>query len=217
MILAATVTPGNRSDSEALGELVDAATQERQLVGLHIDRQYLHAPEIAQMLEDGGQVVCRAPAGSNRKGLFGKREFEIDVEEQVVRCPQGQEVAFQFGQTVEFPPEQCDVCPLRGQCTKRPKGRGRSLKIHENEAFHQELLQFEKTSEGRAQLRRRVGVEHGLSHVAQRQGNKARYIGTRKNTFELRIVCAIQNLERTQAFATQATASAQVTTMQKAA
>ena len=29
---------------------------------------------------------------------------------------------------------------------------------------------------------------------------KARYKGTRKNTFDLRIVCAIQNLERAQAF-----------------
>jgi hypothetical protein len=54
------------------------------------------------------------------------------------------------------------------------------------------------TTEGRAKLRQRVDVEHGLAQVSQRQGNQARYHGTRKNTYHLRMVCAIQNLERTQ-------------------
>ena len=34
--------------------------------------------------------------------------------------------------------------------------------------------------------------------ISQRQDKKARYNGTRKNTFELRMICAIQNLERAQ-------------------
>ena len=37
-----------------------------------------------------------------------------------------------------------------------------------------------------------------------RQGNEARYGGTRKNTYHLRLVCAIQNLERAQALTAQA-------------
>ena len=60
------------------------------------------------------------------------------------------------------------------------------------------------TVEGRAALRERVGVEHGLAHVSQRQGNEARYCGIRKNTYHLRLVCAIQNLERAQALSQQA-------------
>jgi len=60
------------------------------------------------------------------------------------------------------------------------------------------------TVEGRAALRERVAVEHGLAPVSQRQGNEARYCGIRKNTYHLRLVCAIQNLERAQALTAQA-------------
>ena len=45
---------------------------------------------------------------------------------------------------------------------------------------------------------RQVDVEHGLAHISQRQGNQARYNGTRKNTYHLRIAAAVQNLERAQ-------------------
>jgi hypothetical protein len=38
-------------------------------------------------------------------------------------------------------------------------------------------------------------VEHRLAHIGSRQGPRARYRGARKNTFDLRRVAAIQNLE----------------------
>lgn len=46
----------------------------------------------------------------------------------------------------------------------------------------------------RAKLRERVGVEHRPAHLAN-QGRRARYRGVRKNLFDLRRACAIQNLE----------------------
>lgn len=60
------------------------------------------------------------------------------------------------------------------------------------------------TVDGRVALRERVGVGNGLAQVSQRQGNEARYCGTRKNTAHLRLACAIQNLERAQALTAQA-------------
>ncbi|MCB1807309.1 MAG: transposase, partial [Candidatus Competibacteraceae bacterium] len=59
------------------------------------------------------------------------------------------------------------------------------------------------SAEGRQRLRERVGVEHSLAHVAQRQGNHARYDGVVKNRLHLHLVCAIQNVERAQAFTAQ--------------
>jgi hypothetical protein len=47
---------------------------------------------------------------------------------------------------------------------------------------------------GREKLRRRVGVEHRLAHISQRQGHRARYRGLRKNFFDLRRAAAVQNL-----------------------
>jgi hypothetical protein len=43
-----------------------------------------------------------------------------------------------------------------------------------------------------------VAVEHSLAHIAARKGHKARYIGLRKNLFDLRRAAAIQNLEALQ-------------------
>ena len=41
-------------------------------------------------------------------------------------------------------------------------------------------------------------IEHKLAHISQRQGNDARFVGVRKNTFDLRRASAIQNLETIQ-------------------
>jgi hypothetical protein len=80
------------------------------------------------------------------------------------------------------------------------------LRIHRREDLWQRLQALSTTVDGRAAPRERVGVEHGLAHVSQRQGNEAR-CGTRKNTYHLRLVCAIQNLERAQALSQQAAAN----------
>ena len=47
-------------------------------------------------------------------------------------------------------------------------------------------------------FRQRVAVEHSLAHSAARKGDSARYIGVRKNLFDLRRSSAIQNLEEAQ-------------------
>jgi hypothetical protein len=38
-------------------------------------------------------------------------------------------------------------------------------------------------------------VEHSLAHIAARKGSHARYIGVRKNQFDLSRTSSIQNLE----------------------
>ena len=67
--------------------------------------------------------------------------------------------------------------------------------IAENEPLQQRLRKQMHTSAGRAALRERTMIEHKLAHISQRQSNHARYLGVRKNTFDLRRASAIQNLE----------------------
>lgn len=83
-------------------------------------------------------------------------------------------------------------CPLRSKCTTSK--RGRSVSIHPDEKFIAELRERQLTSQGRAKLRERVAVEHSLSHIGRWQGDKARYIGTRKNLFDLRRTAVVHNL-----------------------
>jgi cytochrome c oxidase assembly protein subunit 15 len=54
---------------------------------------------------------------------------------------------------------------------------------------------------GRERLRERVQVEHALAHIAARKGPRARYIGVRRNLFDLRRAASIQNLEAAQRIA----------------
>jgi hypothetical protein len=53
---------------------------------------------------------------------------------------------------------------------------------------------LQETPSGRATLRESVAVEHALAHIATRKGPQARYVGTRKNLFDLHRAAAIQNL-----------------------
>ena len=45
---------------------------------------------------------------------------------------------FYQGQVVHFPKHECDVCPLRSQCTSS-RTTGRSVSIHADESLLQEL------------------------------------------------------------------------------
>jgi hypothetical protein len=58
----------------------------------------------------------------------------------------------------------------------------------------QELRQGQTTVFGRQKLRERVSVEHSLAHIGQWQGTQARYLGLRKNLFDLRPMAVVHNL-----------------------
>lgn len=58
----------------------------------------------------------------------------------------------------------------------------------------QELRGRQSTAIGRVDLRKRTTVEHSLAHIGHWQGNRARYIGQRKNLFDLRRVAVVHNL-----------------------
>lgn len=110
-----------------------------------------------------------------------------------MRCPAGVQMDFEVGGVVRFPKKTCAACPLRERCTKS-KSAGRSVSIHPDERLLRELRERQKTPEGRAKLRERVEVEHSLAHIGHWQGERARYVGERKNLFDLRRSAVIHNL-----------------------
>jgi hypothetical protein len=68
--------------------------------------------------------------------------------------------------------------------------------IHDQEALLQRFRRAQSTSEGRQQQRKRVVVEHALAHITRRQGPRARYLGARKNLFDVRRTVVVENLHR---------------------
>ncbi len=157
---------------------------------LHIDRAYLVSHWVKQRTPDMN-IICKAWKVQNGK-FFDKNAFVLDWENHLIRCPNGISLPFDEGTVVHFPKHQCQICPLRSQCTQSKQGR--TISIHPDESLLVELRERQTTKTGREKLRERVSVEHSLAHIGQWQGDKARYIGLRKNLFDLRRMAVVHNL-----------------------
>jgi hypothetical protein len=199
LILACALTPANRPEEEAAPDLEhDIERQNLRIAELHVDRGYINAATVDRVLAQEGEVLCKPWVARNtRAGLFTKNDFHVDMRRLTITCPAGQTESFSPGMTVEFELEICSRCHLRPQCTMATAG-GRTVTLAEDERLQHRLRKLIATPKGRRRLRERVVVEHRLAHVAQRQGRRARYTGTRSNLFDLRRACAIQNLEISQ-------------------
>jgi Transposase DDE domain/Transposase domain (DUF772) len=195
LILACAITPANRPEEDAVPALTsDLARQALTIDQLVIDRGYINSTLVEEVLRRRGKIVCK-PWKSQNGRLFPQSAFPLNLRDRTIACPNGQVQRFTFGTIVEFDPDTCDHCVLRSQCTTAELGTGRSVAIAENEPLQQRLRKQTQSSAGRAALRERTTIEHKLAHISQRQGNHARYVGVRKNTFDLRRASAIQNLE----------------------
>lgn len=194
LIVAVAVTPANLPEQTAMPTLQDDFEHQQIEVGeLFIDRGYIASEFVEHVIANKGEVICRPWQFSNR-GLFAKSDFDINIRDRTITCPQGQTQHFVFGTTVSFDGPTCRSCPARAKCTKATD-RGRQVRIGPDEALQQRLRLLVATPSGRDRLRERVPVEHRLAHIASRQGPRARYRGVRKNTFDLRRAAGLQNLE----------------------
>lgn len=197
LVLACAVTPANRPEEEAAPVLREDLTHLGLVPAeLFIDRAYVNSVLTEEVTQRGGRVVCKPWRGAGAKpGLFGKRDFKVNIRDGTITCPAGEVEPFEPGAVVHFDPEACGPCRLRASCTQAATGNGRSVTMGDDERLQKRLRTLQHTRAGREALRERVGVEHRLAHLANRQGPRARYRGTRKNVFDLRRLSAVQNLE----------------------
>jgi hypothetical protein len=197
LILACALTPANRPEFEAAHDLHEDTkhASSRSIGELLIDRGYLNAPLVEATRREGAEVVCKPWRVANGS-LFAKTDFRFDFRRQTVTCPAGNRQSFELGAVLEFSPAACAGCSFRTRCLKNPEStRGRLMQIAADEP-HQHLLRKQvATKAGRAKLRERTIVEHRLSHLAAKQGRRARYIGLRSNLFDTRRAAAVLNLE----------------------
>jgi transposase len=192
LVTAVGITPANAPEASVTGDITtDLDAAGLTLAELHIDRAYLSSALVRDRGPDLA-IFCKAWRVRNTTGRFPKDQFSLDFAAGQLTCPAGVAMPFQPGKTVHFPKATCAACPLRARCTT--SSHGRSVSIHPDERLLAELRQRQQTPEGRAELRERVAVEHALAHVGHWQGRRARYLGTRKNLFDLRRVAVVHNL-----------------------
>lgn len=195
LILAVAVLPANRPEDAATSSLVaDIAAQDLTISALYIDRGYINAPVVDEVVQRRGTIVCRPWVARNGKH-FSKSAFHLNMRDRIITCPAGEVQPFVLGDDVEFPAKTCAACPLRAKCTDASLERGRSVFIAENELLQHRLRKRVATAAGREQLRERVAIEHRQAHTCRRQGRTARYRGTRNNVFDLRRAAAVTNLQ----------------------
>ncbi len=191
VVCAVALTRANTPEATATVDLErDLKSQNIHLAELHIDRAYLSSHWVTQR-DNKLQIFCKAWPVKN-SGRFDKNSFFLDWDTHLISCPNQVSIPFEPGKTVHFPLSECAICPLRADCTNSKKGR--SVSIHQDEALMQELRARQSTAIGRQDLRKRTTVEHSLAHIGHWQGNRARYIGQRKNLFDLRRVAVVHNL-----------------------
>ncbi len=196
MILACAVEPANRPESDATPALrVDLARQCRSDIDeLLIDRGYINSVLVDDLRARRGTVICRQWVGQNG-GRYTKAQFDFNLRDRTITSPAGQTQPLHLGATIEFPEETCHDCLLRPQCTIGKSSHGRTLHIADDELLQERLRRAAATRPGRARLRERTHIEHRLSHVVRRQGKRARYLGQRKNLFDVRRASSVANLE----------------------
>ncbi len=191
MIRAVGITKANLPEASVTDAITqDLQTQDVELSELHIDRAYLSSSLVKNRSEQLS-IYCKAWIVHNGT-KFAKTAFVLDWDNGTICCPNQVTLPFTLGAKVQFPQEVCATCPVRESCTTSP--RGRSISIHPQELLFRELRERQLTPIGRAKLRERVCVEHSLSHIGHWQSQQARYVGSRKNLFDLRRVAVVHNL-----------------------
>lgn len=194
LILATCVRPANEPEHEAADMLKPEIEQYwGKVEELQIDRGYLAADWSVQLYEDNKSLVCK-PWTVAKGDKYSKKDFKIDLKNQTITCPQGHDMEIKGSGKcqVRFNRWLCNHCPVKSKCT--PSKIGRSIQINEHEAMMVDLSQYINTSAGRTTARERIKVEHALASICNRKGPKARYIGTRKNEYDLNRVAMITNL-----------------------
>ncbi len=191
LVRAAGVKSANVAEATVTEAIaIDLKHQKAQLRELHIDRAYLSS-SLVKNRDPKCTIYCKAWQVSNGN-KFAKSAFVLDWESGKITCPNQISKTFREGSKVQFPAGTCLSCPKRKKCTTSKKGP--SISIHPDEKFIAELRQGQLTPTGRAKLRERVAVEHSLSHIGRWQRDKPRYMGTRKNLFDLRRTAVVHNL-----------------------
>jgi hypothetical protein len=193
LIVAVTLASANAPEKDSLPILVDRLDQQGlKLARMYFDRGYIESSDVPELMANGVEIICK-PWRQSNGDKFAKTDFDLDFANQTVTCPSGQTQPMVLGEVARFEPDICNSCELKSKCTTSDRGRG--LRVAANEPLQAKLRVLQSSANGRAQLRERVPVEHTLAHVSQRQGNQARYLGKRKNEYDLTRAAVLINLQ----------------------
>jgi hypothetical protein len=193
VVLGVAVQPANQAEHAGADAMRAEVAAHGPIAEVHVDRAFLASQLVADVADAGGVVQAKPFPAQGTPG-FTKEDFAIDLDARTVQCPAGVVVPILASGQARFPTPTCAGCPHRARCQKPDAKSGRKIQIHPREDLLKKLRAGPTTPAGRAALRARVAIEHQLAHVTARQGPRARYVGVRKNEYDLRRAGIIHNL-----------------------
>ena len=117
MVRAVGVTSANQPEAEVTVSIeTDLPSQKAKLKELQIERAYLTSHFVKQRDTDL-TIICKSWRLRNGK-LFDKTAFVLDWEKSKIICLTGINLPFLQRQIVHFSKDECNICPLRSQCTE---------------------------------------------------------------------------------------------------
>ncbi len=198
----------HHADDDACGEDGDDAGDEETDV-VYGDNAYGTGP-FHERLEDAGiESKCKTQRPTAPGGLFGKDNFEVDLDQDTVTCPAGQSTPIRRGKdgggTAHFA-DACAGCPLREQCTTASGGRTISVGPHEAALARARARQADPYWQADYRATR-PKVERKLAHLLRRKhgGRRARVRGLTKVDADFRLLAAATNLARLAVLGVQST------------
>ncbi len=199
-----TVAPVNDVDQllPIQQDLLKQGLQPREQL---VDGGYLESEQMLQSAKLGIQV--HGPALSDQSwqartpGGYTLKEFEVDWQQQMVRCPQGHQSQSwqeslrgkQAGSiNVLFARETCENCPVRAQCSRSLK-QGRKLTLPPRERA--ELLAQNRAQASDQAYQRhyglRSGVEACISQAVRRLGSRQARSRGEPAVHLQQVICAV--------------------------
>ena len=207
IIVATDVSAGNAGDGEAATVLLEEALDQAlsastdEPVEVYGDASYGTA-DIVETLEAAGiKANVKVQEASSQKGFLAKKDFDIDLNDNTVRCPSGhlvviREFANGTGGLAQFK-SHCKQCPLKSRCTKSNKGR--TIRIHaKEETLHRSRVR-QRSPEWKKNYRAvRPKVERKFAHLCRHRhgGRRARVRGRTRVRHDFSLLCAATNLKR---------------------
>ena len=193
LVPAVGITPANAPEASVTDDItadLDAAGW--HLSELHIDRAYLSSALVRDRGPDLA-IFCKAWRVRNTGGRFAKDQFTLDFAAGQLTCPAGVSHAVRARQDRPLPQGHLRGLPAAGTVHHQQQRAQRRPSIPTRRCWPSCATASRPRKDARS-CANASQVEHALAHVGHWQGRRARYLGTRKNLFDLRRVAVVHNL-----------------------
>ncbi|HVB96856.1 MAG TPA: IS1182 family transposase [Chloroflexota bacterium] len=209
LITAATVLPGNAPDNTDALALVAESEENAQVVVEESIADCAYGDwATRQAFADADRTLIAKVPDRPASPFFVKEDFAIDPVAQTCICPAGQTCTTvvtlksftdrqgerQILQGFRFAAAVCAACPLRARCVRAGPGKGRTVRLHPQEALLQRARVFQRSVAFAPYRKLRQAAEHRIARLMQLGVRQARYVGRAKTLFQVLLAATVANL-----------------------